>query len=136
MRALIADDHRLFRDSLRSLLEARGVAVVGEAGDGRQAIELAYRMAPDIVLMDVSMAAMDGLTATRLLCSELPGIKIVVITASREDRQREKALAAGAQGFVTKNFETDELFSTLERVDRGPAPHAAAIAPGGGGPHR
>lgn len=130
VRILIADDHRLFRDSLRSLLEARGLEVVGEADDGRQALELARRLAPDVVLMDVSMPAMDGLAATRLLCSELPGIKIVVVTASREDRQREQALAAGAHGFLSKDFDTDELFSLLERVDRGPASPAA---PDGGG---
>ena len=120
MRVLIADDHRLFRDSLRSLLEARGVEVVGEAGDGRQAIELAHRLEPDVVLMDLSMPAMDGLTATRQLCSELPGVKVVVVTATRENGQRAKALAAGALGYLTKDFETDELFSLLERVERAP----------------
>jgi NarL family two-component system response regulator LiaR len=128
MRVLIADDHRLFRGSLRSLLEARGVEVVGETGDGRQAIELAHRLEPDVVLMDLSMPAMDGLTATRMLRSELPGVKVVVVTATRENGLRAKALAAGALGYLAKNFETDELFSLLARAER--VPTLAAKPPG------
>ena len=130
MRVLIADDHRLFRGSLRSLLEARGVEVVGEAGDGRQALELARRLEPDVVLMDLSMPAMDGLTATRLLRSELPAVKVVVITATKETGHRAMALAAGALGYLTKNFETDELFSLLARVERVPTLPAKAKPPG------
>jgi two-component system response regulator DesR len=66
------------------------------------------------------MPAMDGLTATQMLRSELPGVKVVMVTATTEDGQRAKALAAGALGYLTKDFETDDLFSLLERVERVP----------------
>jgi len=72
VRILIADDHALFRDGLRSLLSAQGHEVVGEARNGREAIELAHRVQPDLVLMDVSMPELDGISATRQLTSELP----------------------------------------------------------------
>jgi DNA-binding NarL/FixJ family response regulator len=81
MRVLIADDHDLFRDGLRSLLEARGIDVVAEARNGREAVDLARQNWPDIDLMDLSMPEMGGLAATRLISAELPNIKVVVLTA-------------------------------------------------------
>ena len=85
MRILIADDHSLFRDGLRSLLAGQGHETVGEAKNGREAIELARRIKPDMVLMDVSMPELDGITATRLLVGEMPDIKVVILTASEDD---------------------------------------------------
>ena len=85
MKILIADDHALFRDSLRSLLGAHGLDVIGEAKNGREAVELAHRLRPDVVLMDLSMPEMDGLAATRLISADLPEVKVVVLTASDED---------------------------------------------------
>ena len=82
MRVLIADDHALFRDGLRSLLEARGLEVVGEARNGREAVEMAWIHRPDIVLMDLSMPELSGVAATRLIGSEMPAVKVVVLTAS------------------------------------------------------
>ena len=75
MRILIADDHALFRDSLKSLLEARGHQVVAEAKNGREALGMARSFKPDLVLMDLTMPEVDGLTATKLLCAELPEVK-------------------------------------------------------------
>jgi len=119
MKILIADDHTLFRDSLRSLLEAHGLEVVGEAGNGREAFELARRLGPDVVLMDLSMPDLDGLAATRLISVELPAVKVVILTASDEDSKLFEAIKSGAQGYLLKNLESEEFFSLLEGVGRG-----------------
>ncbi|HYR28645.1 MAG TPA: response regulator transcription factor, partial [Thermoanaerobaculia bacterium] len=82
MRILIADDHALFRDGLRSLLAANGHEVIGEAKNGREAVRLALELQPDMVLMDVQMPELDGIAATRELTTAMPQIKVVVLTAS------------------------------------------------------
>jgi DNA-binding NarL/FixJ family response regulator len=119
MNILIADDHALFRDSLRSLLEAHGLTVIGEARNGREAVELAHRLKPDIVLMDLSMPEMDGLAATRLLSADQPEVKVVILTASDEDSKLFEAIKSGAQGYLLKNLESDEFFALLEGIGRG-----------------
>lgn len=119
MNILIADDHALFRDSLRSLLEARGLTVVGEARNGREAVELARSVKPDILLMDLSMPEMDGLAATRLISAELSAVKVVILTASDEDSKLFEAIKSGAQGYLLKNLESDEFFALLEGIGRG-----------------
>jgi DNA-binding NarL/FixJ family response regulator len=128
MRILIADDHTLFRDSLRSLLEARGLEVVGEARDGREACELARRLSPDVVLMDLSMPELDGLAATRQISAELPAVKVVVLTASDDDAKLFEAIKSGAQGYLLKNLDAEEFFSLLERTERGEPALTPAIA--------
>jgi len=119
MRILIADDHTLFRDSLRSLLTSRGFEVIGEAGDGREAVDLTRSLQPDIVLMDLSMPGLDGLAATRLISAEMSQVKVVVLTGSDEDAQLFEAIKSGAQGYLLKNIESKELFALLEGVGRG-----------------
>jgi DNA-binding NarL/FixJ family response regulator len=119
MRVLIADDHPLFRDGLRSLLEARGVDVVGEATTGREAVDKAKQLRPDIVLMDLNMPEMNGLTATRLISADAPEIKVVVLTASEDDADLFEAIKSGAQGYIFKNLGSDALFQLLEGVGRG-----------------
>ena len=126
MRVVIADDHPLFRDGLRSLLEARGVEVIGEAHDGREAVELARRLKPEVVLMDLSMPDVDGLAATRLISAELPGVKVVILTASEDDADLFEAIKSGAQGYLFKNVASDEFFRLLEGVARG----EPALTPG------
>ncbi len=128
MRVLIVDDHPLFRDGLRSLLEARGVNVVGEAGNGREAIELTRQLRPDIVLMDLTMPEVDGLSATRILTTELPEVKVVILTASDDEADLFEAIKSGAYGYLLKNLETDEFFRALESVQAGQpvlTPHLA-----------
>lgn len=123
MRVLIADDHALFRNGLRSLLEARGIEVVAEAQNGREAVELARRERPDVVLMDLFMPEVSGLAATRLISAEISDVKVVVLTASEEDADLFEAIKSGAQGFLTKDLKIEELLSLLERVAHGePAP--------------
>ena len=119
MRILIADDHPLFRDGLRSLLIAQGYDVVGEAKNGREAVTLAAELKPDIVLMDLSMPELDGLAATRLISADLPDVKVIVLTASDEQTNLFDAIKAGAQGYLLKNLEADDFFAMLERARRG-----------------
>lgn len=119
MRILIADDHPMFRDGLRSLLQARGHEVVGEAHNGLQAVELARSLRPDFVFMDVSMPELDGVAATRLITTEVPDVKVIILTASEEDETLFDAIKAGAQGYLQKNLEADEFFALLERAAQG-----------------
>jgi DNA-binding NarL/FixJ family response regulator len=119
MRILIADDHALFRDSLRSLLEAKEFEVVGEARNGREAVELARRLRPEIVLMDLAMPEVDGLTATKLISADIPDVKVVVLTASDDDANLFEAIKSGAQGYLLKNLESEEFFTLLEGVRHG-----------------
>jgi DNA-binding NarL/FixJ family response regulator len=119
MRILIADDHSLFRDSLRSLIEAQGHDVVGEARNGREAVELAKRLRPNIVLMDLTMPELDGLAATRLLTAEASDVKVVVLTASDDDSNLFEAIKSGAQGYLLKDLEASQFFTLLEGVERG-----------------
>src|SRR2546430_1813601 len=102
MRVLIADDHALFRDGLRSLLEARGAEVVGEAENGALAVEQARKLRPDVVLMDLSMPVMGGLAATRLISADLSDVKVVVLTASEDDADLFEAIKSGAHGYIFK----------------------------------
>jgi DNA-binding NarL/FixJ family response regulator len=114
VKILIADDHALFRESLRRLLEARGLEVVGEAADGREAVELSARLQPSLVLMDLSMPQLDGIGATRRLTAEQPGVRVVMLTASTEDEDLFEALKAGAQGYLIKNLQAQEFFGLLD----------------------
>jgi DNA-binding NarL/FixJ family response regulator len=128
MKILIADDHALFRDSLRSLLEAHGLEVVGEARNGREAVELARKLKPEVVLMDLSMPEMDGLSATRLISAEQPEVKVVVLTASDEDSKLFEAIKSGAQGYLLKNLESEDFFNLLDGVNRGEPALTPALA--------
>lgn len=118
MKVLIADDHALFRDGLRSLLEAHGFDVVGEARNGREAVELAHTMLPDVVLMDLDMPETNGLTATRKLAVELPDVRVIILTASEHDSDLFDAVKFGARGYLPKNLEAKDLFAFLEGVVR------------------
>ena len=121
-RVLVVDDHALFRKGVTSLLRgAEGFTVVGEAQDGRDAVAKALALQPDVVLMDVYMPGMDGIEAARRIKAALPSTKIVVLTVSEEDQKLFEALRAGAQGYLLKNVEPEELFRTLRGVVRGEA---------------
>ncbi len=128
MRVVLADDHALFRDGLRSLLEARGLEVVGEASDGREAVALATRLRPDVLLMDLSMPNMGGLDATRALIAQAPDVKIVILTASEDDADLFEAIKSGAQGYLFKNLKAEDLLEMLEAVGRGEPGLTPALA--------
>ncbi|MCL6552482.1 MAG: response regulator transcription factor [Firmicutes bacterium] len=128
MRVLLADDHPLFRDGVRSLLQARGVEVIGEANDGQEAVERAWQLRPDVVLMDITMPRMDGLAATRLTKARMPEVKVVILTVSDEDRTLFEAIKSGAQGYLLKNLRADEFFELLSGIERGEAPITRQLA--------
>ena len=128
MRVLIADDHALLREGIRGLLEARGFDVVGQAENGREAFELAQQLQPDVVLMDLSMPELGGLARTRLISSDLPAVKVVVLTASEDEADLFDAIKSGAQGYLLKNLKRDELFGMLEAVERGEPALTPALA--------
>ena len=128
MRILIADDHALFRDSLRSLLTARDLEVVGEARTGEEAVELARELTPDVVLMDLSMPGEGGLAATRRITNEMPATKVVVLTASAEDTHLFEAIKAGAKGYLLKDLEADRFFELIDGVARSEPALTPALA--------
>jgi DNA-binding NarL/FixJ family response regulator len=128
VRILIADDHALFRDGLRSLLLAEGHEVAGEAKNGREAVALAHELKPDLVLMDLQMPELNGIDATKLLTAELPDIKVVILTASEEDAKLFDAIKSGAQGYLLKNLEADTFFEMLDRAQRGEPALTPALA--------
>lgn len=128
MRILICDDHSLFRDGLRSLLQAQGHEVVGEAKTGREALALAQELQPDLVLMDVQMPEMDGIEATRLIATAMPEMKVVMLTASEEEAKLFDAIKAGAQGYLLKNLEAEAFFDLLDRAQRGEPALTASLA--------
>jgi DNA-binding NarL/FixJ family response regulator len=119
MRVLLADDHALFRDGIASLLQAWGHEVIGLASNGAEAVELAGRLIPDLVLMDVRMPGMSGLAATARIHEARPGIPIVMLTVSEDEDDLFAAVKAGAQGYLLKNVEASEFRSLLEAVGRG-----------------
>jgi DNA-binding NarL/FixJ family response regulator len=116
LKVIIADDHALFRDGLRSLLEAHGTEVLAEARNGQEALELARLHHPDIVLMDLNMPVLNGLDATRLISVELRDVRVVVLTASEDDADLFEAVKSGARGYLPKNLEAKELFGFLDGV--------------------
>lgn len=119
MRVLLADDHALFRAGIASLLRAWGIEVVGQAGNGIEALELARALQPDLVLMDIAMPEADGLEATRLIKAELPEIRIVIATVSDDDEHLFEAIKSGAEGYLLKDMSEDELERTLRAVEAG-----------------
>lgn len=128
MRILIADDHALFRDGVRSLLEARGVHVAGEAANGREAVDAARRLLPDVVLMDLRMPEMSGLDATRTISAEMPSVKVVMLTASEDDADLFESIKSGAQGYLPKDLTADQLIDMLGRVERNEPALTPALA--------
>lgn len=122
MRVLVADDHSLFRDGIVSLLEAAGLEVVGEAGDGREAVKLAQELKPDLVLMDIAMPRMSGLQALREMKERLPESNVVMLTVSDDDENLVKAAQAGASGYLLKSLDAEEFLSLLNGIQAGEAP--------------
>ena len=131
IKVLVADDHTLVRQGIRSLLALTSdIEIVGEAADGRQAIEKVRQLAPDVVLMDLAMPKMGGLEATRRIRKEFPATKVLAVTQYDDSEYVIPVIEAGARGFVTKMASPLELASAIQAVYRGDSflsPSAAAI---------
>jgi DNA-binding NarL/FixJ family response regulator len=119
MRLVLADDHALFRAGIASLIRTWGHEVVGEAGNGFEALELVRSLQPDLVLMDITMPECSGLEATRLIKAERPETRIVMVTVSDHDEDLFEAIKSGAEGYLLKNMTEAELESTLNAVENG-----------------
>lgn len=126
---LIVDDHALFREGLAGLLRCRpNLQVVGQAADGAQAVALARELMPDLVLMDVRMAGIDGLTATRQITTEMPDVRVVMLTMSESEADLFEAIKNGAQGYLLKHVLPEELYRFIEGVFMGEAPISGVMA--------
>jgi DNA-binding NarL/FixJ family response regulator len=126
IRILLADDHDLFREGLAGIIAAQpDMQVVGEAGDGLEAMVKARELKPDLVLMDIQMPGCDGLEATQKIKRELPETVIVMLTVRDEDEKLFEAIKHGAQGYLLKNIHSRELLDGLRGALRG----EAAISP-------
>jgi two-component system nitrate/nitrite response regulator NarL len=129
VRVLLADDQNLFRRGLATVLaSAEDLEVVGEAADGREAVEKTRSLLPDVVLMDLHMPVCDGIQATQLIRAECPQTKVVVLTVSEDDADLFQAISSGAEGYLLKNLYPDELFHFIHRVMAGESPVSPAMA--------
>ncbi len=120
IRILLADDHALVRDGLRMILDAHhDLEVIGESGSGRDTIELARRLDPDVVLMDIAMPEMDGITATARLVEERPQVQVVVLSMHATSEHIYRALKAGARGYLVKESAGAEVVDAVRAVASG-----------------
>jgi DNA-binding NarL/FixJ family response regulator len=129
VEVVLADDHPVFRDGLAMLLDSvAGIRVVGRAGTGREAVDVAGRLHPDVVVMDVNMPDMDGIEATRRLTADSPHIGVVVLTMSEDDDTVFAAMRAGARGYLLKEAGPEDIVRSITAVARGEAVFGASIA--------
>lgn len=120
IRILLADDHTIFRKGLREIIgRQRDMTVAGEAKDGIEAVNKAEELAPDIILMDISMPILDGVKATRLIRDQDEQVGIVMLTMYRDDQFVFEAIKAGAQGYILKDADLDGLLKAIRSVHRG-----------------
>jgi two-component system, NarL family, nitrate/nitrite response regulator NarL len=130
LKVLVVDDHRLFRQGLVSIMKTRPdlVEVIGEAAGGKEAIELAQKLRPEVVLLDIYMPELDGLQTAKILRQVLPETAIIMLTSSEDDRHLFDAVHLGAAGYLLKNLDAAELFDLLAGVVRGEAALTRAMA--------
>jgi len=120
IRVLVVDDHTIVRDGICSLLGlAADIEVVGEAANGREALEVVKKLMPEVVLMDIAMPIMGGLEATRRICKEFPGVKVLALTQYDDGEYVFPIIEAGASGFISKTAASSELASGIRSVYRG-----------------
>ena len=120
IRILVADDHLIIRQGLRLILETQaGFEMVGEAADGSEAVRLCVELHPDVVLMDLRMPGMDGLSAIERLRTEQPDIAVVILTTFNEDDLMMRGLRLGAKGYLLKDTDRETLFNTIRAASRG-----------------
>lgn len=129
MRVLVVDDHPLMRDGIVSMIDSEpDMTVVAQAANGLEAIECFRRVRPDITLMDLQMAKMDGVSAIESICREYPGARILVLTTYKGDAQALRALNAGACGYLLKSMIRKDLIDALRSAHRGRREIVAEVA--------
>ncbi len=128
MKIVIADDHALFAEGLKNLLETREYNVAGIAKNGLEAFELAKKLQPDVMLIDIFMPLCDGLEANMLINARFPEIKIVILTSSENEQDMFNAVKFGACSYFIKNFESERLFEILEALKDGEIPVSPGLA--------
>ena len=128
MKVLLVDDNRLMLEGLQNLLEAHNIEVAGVAFNGLESVEMARKVEPDVILMDIRMPRCDGLTATRLIKAEMPEVKIIILTTSTDDDDLFEAIKSGAYGYLLKSIDTDELVEALNQVQQGTPPFSPGLA--------
>ena len=129
IRVLIVDDHAVVREGLRTFLELQdGIEVAGEAGDGEQAIRLASELEPDVILMDLVMPGVDGVTAMRAVRKRSPRSRVIVLTSFLDDERLMPAIEAGAAGYLLKDVEPSELARAIRTAQTGQAMIAPSVA--------
>jgi DNA-binding NarL/FixJ family response regulator len=128
IRVVLVDDQHLIRAGLRMLCEAEpDIEVVGEADNGRDAVSLAARLVPDVVVMDLRMPGVDGMTATSRILADRPGIRVLVLTTFGDDDHLYPALTAGACGFLLKDAPPTELLDGIRRAAAGGSPFSQEV---------
>ncbi len=128
MRVLLVDDHALFRAGIASLLRAWGIDVVGQASDGLEALEQARQHRPDVVLMDINLPRSNGLEATRLIKTEMPDVRIVMVTVSDDEEDLFEAIKSGAEGYLLKDMSEEDFSRTMLGIENHEAPLSAGLA--------
>ncbi len=129
IRVLLAEDHNIIRQGIRSLLEREiGIQVIGEAVDGRETVILTKQLKPDVVLMDVSMPNLNGIEATRQICQENPDVKVIALSVHSDDPFVSGMLTSGASGYLLKDCLLDELVKAIKTVANGQLYLGARIA--------
>ena len=129
IRVLLADDHEVIRFGLRVLINAtEDLDVVGSAADGLAAVAMAERFGPDVVVMDLSMPVLDGISATEQIVGQLPSTRVLVLTSYANDPIVRDAMAAGASGYLLKDEQAEAVLEGIRAVHRGDRPMAAAVA--------
>src|SRR5256712_7401526 len=119
LRIILADDHLIVRQGLRSILEQEAYTILGEAGDGREALRLAQELAPDVAVLDLAMPLLNGLDAAREISRASPQTKTILLTMHTEDPYVMEALRAGVKGYVLKTQPSTDLVQAIQEVSRG-----------------
>jgi DNA-binding NarL/FixJ family response regulator len=119
IRVILADDHAIVRQGIKSLLEREGLQVLAEASDGREALNHAEKLSPDIVIMDIGMPTLNGMEAARELARTCPKVKPILLTQHDEPQYVSAALKAGVKGYVLKNQLSSDLIHAIQQVMRG-----------------
>lgn len=119
MRVLIADDHALFRDGIISLLTAADHQVIGQAGDGDEAVKAAIELKPDLVLMDIDMPGLDGLEALKKIKEHNPLVRVVMLTVSDNDEYIVAAIKTGANGYLLKDLSSKDFLECIQELEQG-----------------